>query len=428
MSEPFPTASLVLRLLDNPATKNAIRREHGLLFASLFGESELVRDIDEKVQAAHLHVGFGDCLELACADNGPLGKLINERVISRIPLPRIVSCEDIAQQMRNALHIAPRHFEVGYQIFLGNVDRQVLKGNESIPFAICQAIIEKYSVDEDHNLVREDLLPQWYDRDLNMMLWSKNEIIVQLVVDHTTVDVNSAKPGRTRGPLISAKVTGIMSDGVCQAISRQLRQTVPTIIRSITTAQVTDGLAQIDRKSLEESLPVIQICIESLLGTTSKNTIRRRVRNAILLLAEVDQQLNDAVALALAMAAIEALICEKDDDITEALSEITAAILEPEAKVRPRAERFMRRLYGRRSDILHGRSIAAEHLHRLNARFLAGCTLRAVLERITFRNRYEESKSEESFEAFREAVKNARDNLRRVDYVTDSPARSLWLD
>jgi hypothetical protein len=119
------------------------------------------------------------------------------------------------------------------------------------------------------------------------------------------------------------------------------------------------------------------------LEPTKKDSLDRRLRNAMHLLVEADRQEHNSVALALSFSAIESLICSKKDGIADELSRNVATLLEPEASERIEAIKAVKKLYDSRSRLLHGVQIEFEHEVQAKVRILAAGCLHAVTEWIT---------------------------------------------
>jgi hypothetical protein len=118
-----------------------------------------------------------------------------------------------------------------------------------------------------------------------------------------------------------------------------------------------------------------------------KDTMDRRIRNALQLLIETDRQEHDAVALSLAMAAIEALVCIKGSDISNQIANNTAVLLEPDPSHREAAINLLKKIYSARSETLHGASLDHEHTLCRQAKQLASFVLLAFINRRDFQRK-----------------------------------------
>ena len=133
---------------------------------------------------------------------------------------------------------------------------------------------------------------------------------------------------------------------------------------------------------------LIPDCLDAYYADPPKNnkdSMDRRIRNAVYLLIEADRQEHDAVGLALWMSVVEALIGKKGDGgITDMIANGAATILEPELALRGAAVAKIKQLYNARSMILHGSSVEGEARARWEAQLLASGLLIAMLERRKF--------------------------------------------
>ncbi|MCH8967786.1 MAG: hypothetical protein IIA66_01565 [Planctomycetes bacterium] len=132
---------------------------------------------------------------------------------------------------------------------------------------------------------------------------------------------------------------------------------------------------------------LIPDCLAAYFSDTpqkKKDSMDRRIRNAVHLLVEADRQEHDAVGLALCMSAAEALIGKKGPEIAGMIADSAATILEPELARRAAAVAKIKKLYNARSMLLHGSSVAGEPRARQEARLLASSLLIAMLERRKF--------------------------------------------
>jgi hypothetical protein len=107
--------------------------------------------------------------------------------------------------------------------------------------------------------------------------------------------------------------------------------------------------------------------------------LERSVQNAVQLLAESDKTTNDAISVALSVAAVEALLCD-GTAIAEQFSQRGAVLLEAERHRRPVATEQLKKLYNERSRTLHGNSLASTTSMRQDARRLASGALAAVVQ------------------------------------------------
>ena len=113
----------------------------------------------------------------------------------------------------------------------------------------------------------------------------------------------------------------------------------------------------------------------------------RRIRNAVHLLVEADAQASDAIGLSLSVTAIEALLGEHTQELTEKLALNVAVLLEPDPAKRQSAVDCVKEFYVQRSKTLHGERIESEPSIRARARHLAAAVLDQIVSRRSFRKK-----------------------------------------
>jgi hypothetical protein len=157
---------------------------------------------------------------------------------------------------------------------------------------------------------------------------------------------------------------------------------------------------------------------------SKKDSIDRRLRNALHLGVQSENQRHNALGLALSVAVIESLLCLKGDSIANMFAENGAALLEPDPTYRSAAVEFLKKLYDARSKVLHGDVLEHEPIKRLHARTIAGAVIQALFERRDFLRR-----AEDKTETPDEFIKELRDGkwvAGQLTGVAESPVRTLW--
>jgi hypothetical protein len=133
------------------------------------------------------------------------------------------------------------------------------------------------------------------------------------------------------------------------------------------------------------------------LGKRDAGTFERRLANAAELVVCAFKLSAPSVRLALYVAAIEALVCSKEEGIAEEMSHNCATLLLSDATVRIEAIKAVKKLYGIRSKALHGDRFAATPSDVACAQELCGAVLTAVIEWRRFHERMESTGSRQSF-------------------------------
>jgi len=116
------------------------------------------------------------------------------------------------------------------------------------------------------------------------------------------------------------------------------------------------------------------------LNPQKKDSLDRRLRNAMHLLVEADKQKHPSVTIALSFSAIEALVGSNKDNIVKELSENVATLLEPEASNRSGPIDKIKNLYKIRCKILHGEKIEFERGVEEQVRRLAAGCFQAIMD------------------------------------------------
>jgi hypothetical protein len=112
---------------------------------------------------------------------------------------------------------------------------------------------------------------------------------------------------------------------------------------------------------------------------SDKAAILGRLHNAIVLLSYADQAGADPVALALSFAAIESLVCEKDElSVNKQIKRHVAALLVQDPNARKSCEKTIGRLYDIRSQVMHGDRVSASAEASHCTRTIAAGVLRSV--------------------------------------------------
>jgi hypothetical protein len=158
--------------------------------------------------------------------------------------------------------------------------------------------------------------------------------------------------------------------------------------------------------------------------SNKKDSVARRVRNAMRLMVESHNQSHNAIGLALSVTAIEALLCCKGENLAQMFAENVAALLEPDTKCRFEAERWAKRLYDLRSGVLHGTELNCPPEDIRNAQVAAGMVLRAILERRAAIKRVQ-GNDENPDDFFRE-LRSGKYRRGQVTHVSEMPLKRFW--
>jgi hypothetical protein len=143
-----------------------------------------------------------------------------------------------------------------------------------------------------------------------------------------------------------------------------------------------------------------------------KGEVPRRLRNALILLAESDNSASPVVKLVTSVAALEALLCRSKEGISRDVAENASTLLITDPGSRLAAQKAVKDLYAHRSKAVHGADLteAQKELHARRARRLAASVVAAFLEWREFRERLEGTS--EKRDAFFEDLAVARTEAR----------------
>ena len=340
-----------------------------------------------------------------CGEVGKIEQAFYKYVIQKMSKPYRLTLKELFEAFLDLAKPDERHYgdfeqfssddcNNLYAIFVNYVKNHILSHRHSDAFPICAVTYDQF----------EEGKP----------LWHKNSVSVRLlrgadVLEHSPI-------GKKLHDLV-AVIEGEISTLACSRLKAEMIRILPSAIRSADLLQTTafgeykvveptipviyereiKGLPWIEGKLIENGKILITQYLDAYyIEPTKKDSIERRIRNAVDLLVESDNQPNDAIAIALSMTAIEALLGEKGEGIATKLADNVAVLLEPDTSQRNNATEFVKDLYNNiRSKALHGELVETENKTRFDARHLAAAVLSGVLSR--------------------------RDFLRRLDYEPETP-------
>lgn len=365
-------------------------------------------------------------------DIGKIEKAFGKYVVQKIARPYRLTLDELASAFFDLAKPNEDYFREFeqfssdecnslYVVFVNYVMNHILSHRYSAPFPICRVTNKEegewllegvalgYQLAMSHTQGKE-LQP----RDLDVKssgeettVWDKNGVGVRLL---RGADVIKETPGGKKLYYLLAVIEGKMSTLACSMLQNEMSRILPTAIRSTDLLQAEGfggeykvieptipllyereigGLPWGGEKLIESAKPMIRQYLDAYYSDSrgKKDSLNRRIRNAVCLLIESDNQPNNAVGLALSITAMEALLGEKVYGITKILSERVGALLEPDRSQRNNTTIFLKKLYGARSDALHGRSVEKNTEARTYARHVAAAVLSSVISRRDFRRR-----------------------------------------
>ncbi len=320
---------------------------------------------------------------------------------------------------------AAKYSDGVYTSFVNYVNNHILRYQYSAPFPICAILsgdtISYGSTETNQNESKEqeeqNIVPNkenregvyegtlWRSEDgvsLNLVgkgrFESRFALWNELFFIFSHIDKGRFKSRFNNSFSVMAQITGRMSENVCRELSEEFKRILPSIWRFVQMLckipDINDDtvLLRFPSNIDESNLPVIseadfesgkffvQKCIHSYFSTpTKKDTFDRRIRNAVHLLIESDTQSNDAIGLAMSVTAIEALLGENIDGLSQKLADNVSILLEREPTRRHKASEFVKDLYKKRSRILHGDETESGSHFRHQGRQLAAGVLNGMI-------------------------------------------------
>lgn len=229
--------------------------------------------------------------------------------------------------------------------------------------------------------------------------------------------------GHPEGQPTFASLSASATESAFEFGARQTRQIVCSVVQMLRLAGTIRyrkaGLVHLPTEPHELALlrgsldcyyaPIVQ-----------KDTIDRRLANALQLWCLADGQSRPGLRLSLAIASLEALLGQKAEGVSRLLGERIAVLLCRDIRQRLRVAEYVRKtLYDHRSSVLHGRSLedALSSHHVENALRLAALAYRAVWETYHFRRSYEDPL--ESAEDLFKMLESKKWSGERVDGVPE---------
>jgi len=185
------------------------------------------------------------------------------------------------------------------------------------------------------------------------------------------------------------------------------------------TEEPTRRLAYDSREFVEDALSGLFAEVSA-----KKDSMARRIKNAVRLIAESDNQRQNPIGLALSVTAIEALLCQKNDNVTQMFKDNMAFLLEPDLAHRLAAEEWGKGIYDLRSGVLHGSNLDCSAKDIKQAKLAAGMVLRAVLERRAAIRRV--GGDDEKPKDFLDELRSGEYRPGQLTHVSEFPLKRFW--
>mgnify|MGYP003824099197 CR=1 FL=1 len=345
----------------------------------------------------------------------------HKQVLARMSRPARITLDDILHGL--CILAEPTEYtlqgpdwESVYAVFLSYVQNHLLSYRRLPAFEVCRSPTEgplaaalfhvlrrarRRSKDEIAKLAQElagktDISPE-SQRLLSVLTKVFEELFCWSSTNGIEVRFSWGRAeGRWR--YVVAEVEGCMSAAASELLQSEMTHLLKSIVKSVSLLEpcsdgwepgepLDGGLTALDEDTLGNQESFVRTCLDAFYGKPApkpKDSIDKRIRNAVHLLMESDTQSNDALGLALSVTAMEALLGRGNTEISERLSTDIAVLLEPDLSNRDEATQFARGIYNLRSQALHGTTTEGDKDTREKARLLAAGILRAVITRRDF--------------------------------------------
>lgn len=328
-----------------------------------------------------------------------------EGIVNQVLPPQPVTGKELAALFMKQLCVPVEWFAAAYDVFVGRVLDDLLAVRSSRPFPVAELPAEsELTAAADHisNLL-EHTGPDEHGTDV---LWSRNGIYLRLRgLAEAAVAAEAetfAQPPWLQVHFLQCDVAGAMSPAACSKIAASFQRLIPSVLRTVDICgprsllhadlvkHKLSSLPLIYRQFSRDHVLLIRQCLDSAvcLPTKKEDTFGRRIGNAVRLMADADDQVSPAVALALRITALEALIGSSQTELSRTLADGVATLLEPDASRRADAARFTKDLYDVRSKVLHG-CPPDDNLNNknINARKLVAAVTIALLDQRQYHHR-----------------------------------------
>lgn len=390
-----------------------------------------------EVEAGRLHPAESYDVGISATFNRSEYEQVFQRfVLDRLAPPLLITLSELSDAFRQHLLVRDEEFDAAYPVFRGNILRSLKDEEYSQSWPLAYEMARYGHI--------EDSLADGVER----AVWDADDIAV-IIGD--SVDPNLAGwHDAASGIPTKVVLVRLFGDGTPTAwedLIRHFRALLPSAMRSVILLGTDPALFPLLRlregPTASLRLPIVcpktdltgqdsffRACVHfSFVQPSKKDSMNRRIRNAIHLLVEADRQESDALGLAMCCTAMEALVCrkEKDSSIKKTLCENAAVLLAESPEQRPGAVKVIGQLYDKRCDALHGTKLETESEDRMNCRYLASGLLKAVWERWEYMAKMDsDPESPQAF--FTELRHLVLGGAKTVVGVSPSPVCSLWRD
>jgi Apea-like HEPN len=425
---------------------------------------------------------WGASVRMAMDEGGDvLGEFFRAVEESMSP-PRIITSTELYRAfevyIREGIGFIGGDFKEVYEHFLDHVEHRMLAPRNSNDFEVCRLETPNSSLSNadfrriyqmgraqgraeilgtEPGMAKESpsdhgVRPQEENSLNEIVLWSGNRIHLACHFIHYEPmrwDCKAQTAIDSASGVLNARFEGRISPDGMRLLAEELLPVLRSVFRS---AIAVSGSSNLDAyrqgytgwpdwsgvtlpevwnfKQLRQYLPFVRGCCETLFEAHAKkkrpkDTMDKRIANAVRLLCESDGQSNAAISLSLSVTALEALLGRNGPEISTTLANNIAVLLESRLDYRSFAVKFVKELYDQRSRVLHGETFDGEENGKGQSRRLAAGVLFGVWNRRDFL-----SKMQLDVQSPEELLKELQEHTYMSglpDGALDVPEiRSLW--
>jgi len=351
------------------------------------GNAELATRLDEVCRDIPLRTALGHGAETAIERDvvhlwesditDRVTSIFSELVIAKLPRPHVITVEELCTAAMTHLGTDDENeFEARYESFLRSAISLAESPQRSEVFFVSRGL---------YDFELTDRFTEAWDSQTGLRV-----IFVGLLALGHEEDYGDDNAVYAPKNAYFA-VEGSCSPRALLAFQSETRRVLSAILTSISLTrnrqlsiyyQGPDGDIKVG-----DAEPVDPLLDAYFSTSSKKDTIDRRIRNALHLLVLADEQQHDAISLALSVSAIESLLCKKGSEISTMFADNAATLLEPDLGNRAEAAKFFKKLYNARSETLHGTKLEHEGQLRTQARQIAAAVLLGIRGRREFQRK-----------------------------------------
>jgi hypothetical protein len=404
--------------------------------ASAFHAGMDVADSFEQFSLAdHIRHARGIAVEETPFEDLPdrLKEVLQSLVIDRLPQPPPITIEDLSSLAVD--HLAG--------IELSQFDEQEIVRKMYERFVTCTILeieqqwqSDSYSLGQDWDLPEEDSALAAEVRENNLGFESSAQLLapsnrdIATLLEHEDYEKGlwSSPSGFSflcrlggawvdvQGREIVGVFTGYCTERALQYVASELGQFVESVGKTVRLC----GPSFPPQNFLTHGFGgrVLAACLSACCQPPAAQhaTMLDRLRNAVHLLSHSDATEADPISLSLSFAAIEALICEKDEvPVNKQIKRHVSTLLVQNVSERQKRGKVLGRLYNVRCEVMHGNAVSASAEAARIVRQIAAGVIRGIVHWI---DNQERAGAEATWKEFMDEINAAS---RKPDIVVGVP-------